>query len=209
MYLPKVHEETRDPVLHALIRAHPLGCIVTQNPGGLAVNHIPFLMYPDIGSHGTLRGHVARANPMWQNDGAETVVIFQGADAYISPNWYPGKHQTGKAVPTWNYAVVHAHGKLKSIEDPAWLMQLLTDLTNTHEQGQALPWKVDDAPADYIERLLEVIVGIEIPVSHLTGKWKTSQNRPEADRQGVVAGLSSTPDGMAMAALVRETLSNS
>lgn len=150
-----------------------------------------------------LRAHVARANPVWQEAGAETVAIFQGPDAYISPNWYPSKHQTGKAVPTWNYAVVHAHGRLRVIEDREWLLQLVTELTNTHERTQQLPWKVSDAPQDYLERMLEMIVGIEMPVEKLVGKWKVSQNRSDSDRAGVAAGLAAQSGGLAMAELVK------
>ena len=136
----------------------------------------------------------------------ESVCIFQGPEAYISPNWYPGKHPDGKVVPTWNYAVVHAHGHIRAVEDPAWLLQLLTDLTNTHERAQQHPWQVGDAPPDYIARMLDMIVGIEIPIRQLTGKWKISQNRPVPDRLGVAAGLELQIGGSAMADLVRSSL---
>jgi transcriptional regulator len=210
MYIPKYHEETDTAVLHALVRAHPLGAWVTQAQGELLANHIPFLLDTARGEHGTLVGHVARANPIWQTFSAlvESVVIFQGAESYITPSWYPSKHAHGKAVPTWNYAVVHAHGLPRSIEDPQWLLQHVTALANTHEAGQALPWKVSDAPADYIDQMLKAIVGIEIPITRLVGKWKVSQNRPQADRLGVVAGLESRDDARSndMAALVRRTI---
>ncbi len=201
MYLPKAHEETSKDVLNGLIKNHPLGCIVTLGKEGLIVNHIPFLLDPTSGEHGTLRGHVARANPMWQDlsTSTESVVIFQGPDSYVSPNWYPGKHQTGKAVPTWNYAVVHAHGFLKVIDDAAWLLKLVTELTDVHEASQSLPWQVSDAPRDYIDRMLEMIVGIEIPVTKIVGKWKMSQNRTREDRLGVVAGLDARHDAGAQA----------
>ncbi len=191
MYVPKFHEETQLPVLHALIAAHPLGAWVTAGDGELQANHIPFLLDPSRGEHGTLMAHVARANPVWQTFSATvpSVVMFQGPETYITPSWYPSKHAHGKAVPTWNYAVVHAHGLPRAIEDGAWLLEHLTQLTDTHEADQALPWKVSDAPADFTEQLLKVIVGIEIPITRLTGKWKVSQNRPEADKLGVVAGL--------------------
>ena len=205
MYIPKAHEELNSAVMHDLIRAYPLGCLVTLGQSGLTVNHIPFLIDSGVGEHGLLRAHVARNNPLWQEPGAETVAIFQGPDAYISPNWYPSKHQAAKAVPTWNYAVVHAHGHLKVIEDRDWLLQLVTELTNTHERTQQLPWKVSDAPQDYLERMLDMIVGIEIPVQKLVGKWKTSQNRTDPDRAGVVAGLTAQPGGLPMADLVKNS----
>ncbi len=193
MYIPKAHEETRIDVLHDLIKAHPLGSIVTLCQAGLNVNHIPFLIDPARSEHGTLRGHVARANPMWTDfsNTTESVVIFQGPQAYISPNWYPSKHENGKAVPTWNYAVVHAHGFLTIREDADWILQLVSDLTNAHESTQRLPWQVSDAPKDYIDKLLGAIVGIEIPINRLVGKWKVSQNRSDADRLGIAAGLQS------------------
>jgi len=193
MYVPKHFEETDPAVLHRLIESQPLGAWVTTATGGLEVNHLPFLFDPQRGPHGTLLGHVARANPAWQalSTAAECVVIFQGPQAYISPSWYPSKQAHGKVVPTWNYAVVHAHGVARAIEDPVWLLDLVGRLSERHEAGQRVPWKVSDAPRDYIDGLLNAIVGIEIPVSRLIGKWKVSQNRPAADRLGVAAGLRS------------------
>jgi transcriptional regulator len=209
MYVPKHHEETNPAVLQALIQAHPLGAWVTQAAGGeLLANHIPFLLDAERGEHGTLVGHVARANPVWQSFSAsvESIVIFQGAEAYITPSWYPSKHEHGKAVPTWNYAVVHAHGLPRVVDDRDWLLEQLGRLTDAHEAGQALPWKVSDAPRDYVDRLLDVIVGIEIPIRKLVGKWKVSQNRPEPDKLGVVAGLLQRDDAQAkeMASLVKQ-----
>ncbi|HEY8102596.1 MAG TPA: FMN-binding negative transcriptional regulator [Burkholderiaceae bacterium] len=210
MYQPKAHEETRVEVLHELIKDHSLGCIVTLGKNGLIVNHIPFLIDSDAEGKGTLKGHVARANPLWQDfsDSVESVIIFQGPQAYVSPSWYPTKHQTGKAVPTWNYAVVHVHGFPKVIEDPAWLLSLVTELSNTHEATQKLPWKVSDAPKDFTDRMIEMIVGIEIPISKIEGKWKLSQNRPMGDRLGVAAGLESQQDASArsVASLVMRSL---
>lgn len=210
MYIPKVHEETRMEVLHGLMAAHPLGCIVTLGEGGLVVNHIPFLIDATAGEFGTLKGHVARANPLWRDlsSTVASVVVFQGPHAYVSPNWYPTKHQTGKAVPTWNYAVAHAHGFPRVIEDPAWLLDLVTELSNVHEASQARPWKVSDAPEDFIERMVEMIVGIEIPIKKIEGKWKLSQNRPKADRLGLVAGLAAQEDeaSRSMAAMVMQSL---
>lgn len=211
MYIPKHHEETDKAVLHRLIESHPLGAWVTQANGTLVANHIPFLLDRDRGAHGTLVGHVARANPVWEyfSRDIESLVVFRGAEGYITPSWYASKREHGKAVPTWNYVVVHAQGMPRVIEDPAWLIQHLNQMTGTHEAGQPTPWKVADAPADYIERLLRAIVGIEIPISSLSGKWKVSQNRPEPDKLGVIAGLQARGGDAAseMAALVAQHLS--
>lgn len=209
MYLPKHFEETRVEVLHGLVRAHPLGALVTLGAGGLEANHIPFEIDPDPAPFGTLRGHVARANPVWRelSRGTDALAIFQGAATYVSPSWYPTKQEGGKVVPTWNYAVVHAYGPLRAVDDPAWLRAFVERLTSRHESGRTAPWHVTDAPADYVDKMVTAIVGIELPVTRLLGKWKTSQNRPARDRAGVVAGLEQ--DGgdaaRAMAALVRET----
>ncbi len=211
MYVPKYHEELNIPVLHALIKSHPLATWVAPGDGELLVNHIPFLLDPTHGEFGCLVGHVARANRVWQSFSADinSVLVFQGAEAYITPSWYPSKHAHGKAVPTWNYAVVHAHGVPRIIEDRDWLRRHISQLTDELEAGQALPWQVEDAPQEFIERLLQVIVGIEMPVARLVGKWKVSQNRPEPDKLGVVAGLLGRGDASsgAMAALVQQHLS--
>jgi transcriptional regulator len=210
MYLPSHFEETRLEVLHELMRSHPLGLLVTQGPAGLEANAIPFLVDPGRGTMGTLRGHVARANPLWREarGDVESLVVFQGPQAYISPSWYATKTETGKVVPTWNYVMVQASGRLKVMDDAAWVRQLVTDLTQRHESPRALPWKVDDAPADYIDSLLRAIVGIEIELVSLTGKWKVTQNRPAADRDGVARGLGEVAlqnnDARAMAALVSQ-----
>jgi transcriptional regulator len=191
MYLPKHFEETRTEILHGLIRARPLAALVTLTPGGLEANHIPFEIDPDPAPLGTLRGHVARANPVWRDfsPGLDALAIFQGPDAYVSPSWYPSKQEGGKVVPTWNYAVVHAYGPLRIIDDAAWLRGFVARLTNRHESGRATPWKVTDAPADYIDKMVGAIVGIEIPIARLAGKWKVSQNRPARDREGAAQGL--------------------
>ena len=200
MYLPK-HFEQHDPqILHALMREHPLASLVSMHADGPTADHIP-LEY-DATSQ-TLRGHVARANPLWRDAaGLPVLAIFNGPQAYISPSWYPGKAATHKVVPTWNYTVVHAHGVLRAIEDAPWLHALVSRLTAHHETPRAAPWAVSDAPADFVEQMLRAIVGIEIPVSRLTGKWKVSQNRSEPDRHGVASGLVS--DGHpAMATLIQ------
>lgn len=205
MYLPKHFEETRVPVLHALIRAHPLGALVTHGPSGLEANHIPFEIDPEPAPFGTLRGHVARANPVWREGTGDALVIFQGPQTYVSPSWYPSKQDGGKVVPTWNYAVVHAYGSLRTIDDRAWLRAFVEKLTDRHEAGRAEPWQVSDAPADYVDKLVSAIVGIEVPLARLVGKWKASQNRAAADRAGVAAGLEAEGGdaGHAMASLVR------
>ena len=209
-YLPPHFEENDTAVLHTLVREHPLSTWIVQHRGELLVNHIPFLLDPARGEHGTLVGHVARANPVWQAlaEGAGSVAVFTGPQAYVSPNWYPSKHAHGKAVPTWNYAIVHAHGVPLAFEDPVRVLDVVRRLTQTHEAGQARPWQVADAPADYIANLLKVIVGIEIPVQRWVGKWKVSQNRPSADQQGVAAGLNGQGSEAAarMAALVQNRI---
>ncbi len=196
MYVPAHHEETDAAVLHALIRERPLGTWVLHDGSGLVANHVPFLLDADRGPWGTLVAHVARANPAWRlaAAGHPSMVIFQGAQCYITPSWYASKREHGKVVPTWNYAVVHAHGVPRAIEDRDWLLALVTRLTGVHESTQATPWQVTDAPADYIDRLLPTIVGIEVELTKLVGKWKVSQNRPDADKRGVVAGLRSRGD---------------
>ena len=209
MYLPKHFEETRIEVLHGLVHAHPLGALVTLTSGGLDANHIPFEIDPEPAPFGTLRGHVARANPLWRDFSrdVEALVIFQGPDTYVSPAWYPTKAETGKVVPTWNYAVVHAHGTLRAIDDRAWLRDFVTMLTNRHESGRRDPWKVTDAPDDYIDKQVGAIIGLELSITRLVGKWKMSQNRPAADRQGVVDGLrrEGGDSGAAIADLVRRS----
>lgn len=196
MYIPKHFEETDIGVLHSLVRAHPLGAWVTHAPDRLLVNHVPFLVDASRGEYGTLVGHVARANTVWRSFSSSTpsVVVFQGPQAYISPPWYPTKQEDGRVVPTWNYAVVHAHGFPRVIEDRDGLLALVERLTMEHESTQLSPWKVSDAPAEYIEKRLAAIVGIEIPIASLEGKWKVSQNQPASNRRGVIAGLGQRTD---------------
>lgn len=208
MHIQQKFSETNLDKLHALIRSHPLGTFVVSGPDGLEVNHMPFHLDATAGGNGVLRAHIPIGNPLWQQmlDAREAVVIFQGAETYITPSWYPTKHQHGQAVPTWNYAVVHAYGRPAFIQDKSWLLAHVTALTTQHEASMALPWQVTDAPADYIDGMLTKIVGVEIPVTKLLGKWKVSQNRPMADRLGVVAGLNSqqTEKAAAMEALVKQ-----
>ncbi|HTV83767.1 MAG TPA: FMN-binding negative transcriptional regulator [Dyella sp.] len=185
MYLPKSFHETRPEVLQALIRAYPFGTAVMHGDKGFLANHLPFELVSDA----LLHGHVARGNELAKADGAPVLVMFQAADGYISPNWYPSKHETGREVPTWNYAVVHVHGRLRVVNDKAWLRQLLERLTDTHEANQPKPWHVGDAPEDHIESMLTHIVGIEIAIERIEGKFKLSQNHPDANRAGVRKGL--------------------
>lgn len=205
MYLPALFEETRSEVLHALMRERPFATLVTQGADGLTANHLPLHLDTAGSELGVLQGHVARANPLWKTAAdTEVLVIFQGPQAYVSPSWYPTKREHGKAVPTWNYVVVHARGRVRAIDDPAWLRAQLETLVESHEAGMAEPWRISDAPPDYIENMLKAIVGIEITLTELTGKWKTSQNQPEINRAGVVAGLreQDTTDARHMADLV-------
>jgi transcriptional regulator len=204
MYLPAHFEEKRPDVLHALLRVEPLGLLVTHGDAGLQANSVPFLFDAQAGPHGTLRAHVARANPVWRDAaGRDALVVFQGPQAYVSPGWYPSKAEHGKVVPTWNYVMVQARGTLRAIEDAAWLHALVSRLTATHEATQARPWAVDDAPPDYVQTMLRAIIGIEIELTGLTGKWKVSQNRSAADRAGTAAGLATRP-GEAAQRMARE-----
>jgi len=192
MYLPQHFEESRPDVLHELIRAQPLGLLMTMNDSGLQANPVPFILDPDpAGGPGILRAHVARANPLWRKTrgDVDALVVFQGPQAYVSPNWYPSKAEHGKAVPTWNYVMVQARGPLRAIDDAAWVRAFVTRLTTRHEAVQARPWAVTDAPPEYIDTMTRAIVGIEITLTALTGKWKVSQNRSAADRAGVANGL--------------------
>jgi transcriptional regulator len=208
MYQPAHHREDRLEIQHALIRTFPLGTLVTAGPSGLVANHVPFLIDPEVSKLGTLRAHIARSNPQWRefDPAQEALVIFQGAERYITPSWYETKRETGKVVPTWNYAVVHAYGPMKAIEDQAWLRQQIEDLTRFNEAARAEPWAVTDAPESFVAAMARGIVGLEIEIMRIEGKWKVSQNRPEADRRGVVEGLRGEPDATAgaMADLVVE-----
>ena len=207
MHNPPAFKEDRIPVLHDLIRARSFAALVTLGPDGLTADHIPLELDPEPAPLGTLRGHVARANPVWQSyrKDVEVLAVFQGPDVYVTPAWYPTKQESGKVVPTWNYAVVHAHGSLRVIDDREWLRALVTRLTDRHESGRPQPWHVTDAPDDFIDGMLKGIVGLEIPITRLEGKWKMSQNRNAADRAGVVQGLRAAADGpsVAVADLVR------
>ena len=191
MYLPGHFVESRTEVLHALMRSRPLATLVTLCDSGLVANHIPVETLSDPAPHGVLRGHIARANPLWREyrTDADALAIFQGPQVYISPSFYPSKRETGQVVPTWDYAVVHARGTLRFVQDAEWLRALVTRLTDAHEAPRPVRWKVTDAPPPYIDKMLSLIVGFEISIGSLTGKWKLSQNHSEANRRGVVTGL--------------------
>jgi len=196
LYLPSSFQETRVDVLHALMRAHPLATLVTLDEAGLVANHIPVQTLSSPPPYGALQGHIARANTLWRQHAPdqEALAVFQGPQVYISPSLYPSKQESGKVVPTWDYAVVHAHGTLRFIHDAAWLLALVARLTDVNEAGRRTPWKVDDAPAEYIHNQLREIVGFEFSITRLTGKWKVSQNRDAADQKGVVDGLHAAGD---------------
>lgn len=191
MYQPPHFREDRLEIQHALMRAYPLGLLITAGPGGLMANPIPFVLDAEAGALGTLRAHMARANPQWQELAhvEECLVVFQGPQGYITPSWYATKLETGKVVPTWNYVTVQVRGRPQVVEDAVWLYHQVDELTRLQENNRPVPWKIQDAPEAYLDGLLKGIVGVEIPIAHSAGKWKVSQNRPEDDRASVVAGL--------------------
>ncbi len=181
MYVPDHFREDRTEVLHEAVRQIGFATLVAQN---LDANHLPMLLEAK-GETSVLRGHVARANPVWKQGDGPALAIFLGPHAYVSPNWYPSKAETGKAVPTWNYITVHARGTIRWIQDGEWLRANVTALSQAHEAGQPAPWQVSDAPASYVDGLLRAIVGFELTIENLQGKYKLSQNRDAADRVGV------------------------
>ena len=191
MYQPPLFREDRIEVMHDLMRAHPLAMVVSYGESGIAANHLPLVLSADDSPRGTLRGHVAKPNPFWTDydPAVEVLAVFQGPQHYISPGWYPSKKEHGKVVPTWNYAVVHAYGPMRVFDDTDWVIEHLRALTAQQEGGRDQPWAVTDAPSDFVARQLKGIVGFEIPISRIEGKWKMSQNRAQDDRQGVVKGL--------------------
>ena len=191
MYIPAQFDEENIEVMHELIREKPLATLVTLNSGGIEANHIPMVLFTKSGAYGTLRGHVARSNPLWHEhpENTDVLLVFHGADSYITPSWYASKQESGKVVPTWNYVSVQAKGKLRVIQEPNWIRSQLESLTAHNEAGFDHPWAVSDAPNEFTTKLLEVIVGIEIIITELKGKWKVSQNRSEQDRMSVANGL--------------------
>jgi transcriptional regulator len=191
MYTPKYHSLNDVETMRTHIAEHPLGAWVCNAQNQLIANHIPFVLEMQTGGHGRLLGHVSRANPVWRDlgGGSPSVVMFTGAHAYITPSWYPGKHLHGKVVPTWNYVTVHAHGVGRAIEDPDWTLDVINRLTDAQESKGLQPWKVSDAPSEYIEKMLRAVVGIEITVERLEGRLKVSQDEDDQDRLGTVEGL--------------------
>lgn len=208
MYLQSAFQEDRAELQHGLIRAYPLGTLIVAACGAVTADPVPFILYPDEGERGVLRAHVARANPVWQvlQQGGECLVVFQGADDYISPSWYASKAEHHKVVPTWNYSTVQVRGTARVVDDARWLRSQLDDLTAMHEERLPQPWKLSDAPPDFVATIMQAIVGIELPIAAIVGKWKVNQNRSVADREGVLAGLRTQPGGEAMAALVAATM---
>jgi transcriptional regulator len=210
MYTPAYHAFNDIEKMHGHIAAYPLGAWVCHTHGPLIANHIPFVLDATHGSHGRLLAHVSRANPVWRElmGGAPSVVTFMGPSAYITPSWYPGKHQHGQVVPTWNYVTVHAHGVARAMEDTRWILDVINRLTDAQESKRAEPWAVSDAPSAYIEKLLCAVVGIEIVIERLEGRLKVSQDEDEQDRRGTVEGLrqSSTAPSQVLANLVLDAL---
>ncbi|HEX4037623.1 MAG TPA: FMN-binding negative transcriptional regulator [Acidobacteriaceae bacterium] len=206
MYIPQANRETRVPVMHELISAYPFGTLITAGNSGLIASHIPIVLEQDGSELGTLRAHIARANPQWSDftPSIDALAIFSGPHHYISASWYPGAKEDGAEVPTWNYVVVHAYGPLRVVESPEWLLAHLVSLVDIHEAGSANPWKVSDAPAEFIHQQMRGIVGLEMPIRRLEGKWKVSQNRNGRDRSAVSEGLADlgTPESLIMKKLV-------
>lgn len=200
MYVPRTFEESDNEALHSFIASNPLATLVTLDGSQLCADHIPMLLSPATNDGYVLQGHVARANPLWRRVGArsEALAVFQDPGVYITPSWYASKAETHKVVPTWNYIAVHVHGHARAVEDPAWLKEFLGRLTHANESHRPQPWQLSDAPEDYIAAQLMAIVGIEISVSRLVGKWKVSQNRLPQDVEGVIAGLRATGDPAAL-----------
>lgn len=191
MYVPAQFDETDVPTLHRLVQDHSLGMLVTHHAGELDAHHLPFFLDTAAGPQGRLLAHVARANPLWRQavNGERVLVVFRGAQGYVSPNWYPSKAQTHRSVPTWNYEVVHAHGSLHVHDDEAFVRAVVARLTRQHEASQPQPWKMSDAPADFLTQELGQIVGIEVRITHWVGKRKLSQHHAPADRAGAIEGL--------------------
>jgi len=198
MYIPKHFQQQDHEALCDLIKQHPLATLVVNSNSGLSANHIPLRLAHNSSSDIVLQGHIAKANPLWKEKPEEALAIFQGTDAYISPNWYPTKQEHGKVVPTWNYVAVHASGKIQFINDRSWKLSFLHSLTTEHESSQEQPWAISDAPKDFIEKMLDAIVGFEIAVHELNGKWKVSQNQVEKNQAGVIDGLSASSDTKAI-----------
>lgn len=211
MYVPAHFEVPNSDALHELIESHPLGVLITHGAGGLDANHIPFDLDRTKGEYGTLHCHVARNNPVWQDvaTGDEVLVVFRSADAYVSPNWYPSKHEFHKQVPTWNYLVAHARGRITVRDDERYVRRNVARLTHTHESSQPVPWKMGDSPRDFIDSMVKAIVALEIEVTQLVGKFKLSQNKEQRDIQGAAAALISQGEGEVGQAMLAAAAENS
>jgi transcriptional regulator len=211
MFTPKKFKQENVDDLVQLIQQHPFATLITHSEGGLEATHLPMFVVKKADGF-CLKAHIAKANPLWKSvkNGAEVLITFHGPNGYISPNHYPTKKQTGKAVPTWNYVVVHVKGAIAFIHDPDWIYNAIDTLTNIHESGQAQPWSIKDAPDEYIQKMIPAIVGIEIEVTSMEGQWKLSQNQPEVNQHGVVAGLAQSADSnsVKVAAMITQNLNN-
>ena len=211
MHVPKQFEQNDLTEFTDLINNYPFATLITNSDLGLEANHIPFILDQSNGKN-ILQGHIAKVNSLWKNlkDKSEVLVVFHGPNCYISPNYYPTKKETGKVVPTWNYVAVHVKGVLSYVHDEGWKLDLLNDLTTQHEAGQVIPWSISDAPEEYIQKMLSAIVGLEVDIASITGQWKLSQNQPDVNRLGVVAGLSLENEShQAIAELVKEQMAKS
>lgn len=208
MYIPSHFEEHRPETLHALMRAYPLATVITLTSSGIVANHVPLHLHSNADGGAVLRGHVARANPLWKDwvRGTEALAVFQGPNGYISPTWYPTKKEHGKVVPTWNYCAVHVYGVPQIHEDTHWIRAQVEALTAWQESASPQPWSVADAPQDFVDSMLKQIVGIELPITRIYGKWKVSQNQPQRNRAGVIEALGKRDDASAaqLCALMRE-----
>lgn len=208
MFVKELYGETRREALHALMLKYPFGSLVTTRSTGIEIDHFPFGLYSDVGAHGTLRCHVDRGNPVWQalRENDQVLVTFQSPSSYISPNWMPGRPRHRKTAPSWNYAAVHAYGTARVVEDPEWLRSQLRDFSNRQEAGRPEPWSIDEPPEEFTSQLLNYIVGVEITIDRLVGKWFMSQHRSTSDRAGVVAGLRAekTDAASTIAAMIEE-----
>ncbi|WP_137974537.1 FMN-binding negative transcriptional regulator [Pseudomonas sp. F(2018)] len=210
MYMPASFRQDDLAALHAQMQASPFALLASVGVEGVQASHLPLLLEPGEGEFGTLYGHFAKANPHWRElqGGTEALAVFSGPDAYISPSWYAAKAEHGKVVPTWNYIAVHARGPIELIEDPERLLQIVSRLSDQHENGRARPWAVGDAPRDYIDTMLRAIVGFALPIRRLDGKWKLGQNRSTVDQAGVRDGLAASTEPREQALATRMTISN-
>lgn len=212
MHIPKIFQKNDHGQIEKLIREYPFATLVTHSDSGVDANHLP-VIFTEVSGKKIIQAHIAKVNPLWKevSDGSEVLLIFNGPNCYVSPNYYPTKKETGKAVPTWNYVVAHVRGVMSYKQDKVWLKQMIDNLTSQHEANQEIPWATSDAPQDYIQRMLSAIVGLEIEITSITSQWKLSQNQPEKNKLGVVNGLSSEKESeyLKIATLVKEQMDKS